>query len=95
MCKGVGTLLLSDELVRCVCVCVPMHAYVFKEMYFINWLPVQCPDRSQDIQQRKRYVAMVDNVRENGGDVKIFSSLHVSGEREWGFFILGPGTVRV
>ena len=64
-------------------------------MYFINWLPVQCPDRSQDIQQRKRYVAMVDNVRENGGDVKIFSSLHVSGEREWGFFILGPGTVRV
>ncbi|XP_076452895.1 protein pelota-like [Babylonia areolata] len=37
--------------------------------------------RSQDIQQRKRYVNLVDSVRENGGDVKIFSSLHVSGEQ--------------
>lgn len=37
--------------------------------------------RSQTVQQRKRYVALVDSVRENGGEVKIFSSLHVSGER--------------
>ncbi|KAK7474489.1 hypothetical protein BaRGS_00034243 [Batillaria attramentaria] len=37
--------------------------------------------RSQDVQQRKRYVALVDNVRENGGEVRIFSSLHVSGEQ--------------
>lgn len=37
--------------------------------------------RSQDVQRRKRYVSLVDNVRENGGDVKIFSSLHVSGEQ--------------
>ena len=28
-------------------------------------------------------MALVDTVRENGGDVKIFSSLHVSGEREY------------
>ena len=39
--------------------------------------------RSQDIAQRKRYVNLVDSVRENGGDVRIFSSLHVSGEREF------------
>ncbi|PVD31675.1 hypothetical protein C0Q70_07093 [Pomacea canaliculata] len=37
--------------------------------------------RSQTVQQRKRYVALVDSVRENGGEVKIFSSLHVSGEQ--------------
>ncbi|XP_033627141.1 protein pelota homolog [Asterias rubens] len=37
--------------------------------------------RSQDIAQRKRYVTLVESVRENGGDVKLFSSLHVSGEQ--------------
>lgn len=37
--------------------------------------------RSQDLKQRKRYVKLVDTVRETGGDVKIFSSLHVSGEQ--------------
>ncbi|XP_014254754.1 protein pelota [Cimex lectularius] len=37
--------------------------------------------RCSDIQQRKRYVSLVDNVREFGGDVKIFSSMHVSGEQ--------------
>lgn len=38
--------------------------------------------RSQDVKERKRYVSLVDSVRENGGDVKIFSSSHVSGERK-------------
>lgn len=37
--------------------------------------------RCNDVQQRKRYVALVDNVRDFGGDVKIFSSMHVSGEQ--------------
>jgi len=37
--------------------------------------------RCQDVQQRKRYVALVDAVKEFGGDVKIFSSMHVSGEQ--------------
>jgi hypothetical protein len=32
--------------------------------------------------QRKEYVKMHDDVIDAGGDVKIFSSLHVSGERE-------------
>lgn len=35
-----------------------------------------------DLKQRKRYVKLVDTVRDAGGDIKIFSSLHVSGERE-------------
>uniref|UniRef100_A0A8B9LJU0 Protein pelota homolog n=1 Tax=Astyanax mexicanus TaxID=7994 RepID=A0A8B9LJU0_ASTMX len=37
--------------------------------------------RHQDIATRSRYVRLVDNVRDNGGTVRIFSSLHVSGEQ--------------
>ncbi|XP_050523069.1 protein pelota [Daktulosphaira vitifoliae] len=37
--------------------------------------------RSQNIEERKRYVKLVDSVRESGGDAKIFSSLHVTGEQ--------------
>jgi protein pelota len=37
--------------------------------------------RSDNIRQRKRCVALVDSVRENGGDFRLFSSLHVSGEQ--------------
>ncbi|XP_077995484.1 protein pelota homolog [Glandiceps talaboti] len=37
--------------------------------------------RSQDIPKRRRYVALVESVRDGGGDAKIFSSLHVSGEQ--------------
>lgn len=37
--------------------------------------------RSQDVQKRKRYIKIVDAVKENGGEVRIFSSLHVSGEQ--------------
>ena len=36
---------------------------------------------------RKQYVALVDSVRDNNGDVRIFSSLHVSGERK---YLLSP-----
>ena len=31
-------------------------------------------------------MSLVDSVRESGGDVKIFSSLHVSGERKYHWF---------
>lgn len=31
--------------------------------------------------ERKRFVNLVEQVRDAGGDVKIFSSLHVSGEQ--------------
>uniref|UniRef100_A0A3P8VEN3 Protein pelota homolog n=1 Tax=Cynoglossus semilaevis TaxID=244447 RepID=A0A3P8VEN3_CYNSE len=37
--------------------------------------------RHQDIPTRNRYVRLVDSVRDNGGTVRIFSSLHVSGEQ--------------
>lgn len=37
--------------------------------------------RSQVIAQRKKFVKLVDDVREVGGEVRIFSSMHVSGEQ--------------
>lgn len=37
--------------------------------------------RSQSVDERKKYVSLVESVRENGGTVRIFSSLHVSGEQ--------------
>uniref|UniRef100_A0A2I9LPF4 Protein pelota homolog n=1 Tax=Centruroides hentzi TaxID=88313 RepID=A0A2I9LPF4_9SCOR len=37
--------------------------------------------RCQDVAKRKQYVTLVDSVKDNGGDVKLFSSLHVSGEQ--------------
>ncbi|KAL7643517.1 UNVERIFIED_CONTAM: hypothetical protein RMT77_005499 [Armadillidium vulgare] len=37
--------------------------------------------RSKDLNERKKYVSLVESVKDNGGDVKIFSSLHVSGEQ--------------
>uniref|UniRef100_D3TRE2 Protein pelota homolog n=1 Tax=Glossina morsitans morsitans TaxID=37546 RepID=D3TRE2_GLOMM len=37
--------------------------------------------RCQDVNQRKEYVRLVENVRDAGGDVKIFSSMHISGEQ--------------
>ncbi|CAL8108036.1 unnamed protein product [Orchesella dallaii] len=37
--------------------------------------------RASDVPMRKRLVNLVESVKEAGGDVKIFSSLHVSGEQ--------------
>ena len=37
--------------------------------------------RAQDVGQRKKFVRIVDEVKEFGGNVKIFSSMHVSGEQ--------------
>ncbi|RQM19566.1 hypothetical protein B5M09_011418 [Aphanomyces astaci] len=37
--------------------------------------------RSQDVQTRRKYVTLVEKVRDNGGVVRVFSSLHVSGEK--------------
>lgn len=38
--------------------------------------------RSCDVPTRKRYVNLIEGVKDGGGEVKIFSSLHVSGERK-------------
>jgi len=37
--------------------------------------------RSQNVNERKTYVDLVESVRDNAGTVRIFSSLHVSGEQ--------------
>mmetsp|Transcript_1181 Transcript_1181/g.3593 ORF Transcript_1181/g.3593 Transcript_1181/m.3593 type:complete len:490 (+) Transcript_1181:4504-5973(+) len=37
--------------------------------------------RAASLSERKKYVALVESVRENGGQVHIFSSLHTSGEQ--------------
>lgn len=37
--------------------------------------------RNQDIATRRKYVELVESVRANGGIVRLFSSLHVSGEK--------------
>lgn len=37
--------------------------------------------RSNNIDERKRYVKLVEDVRNNNGTVLIFSSMHVSGEQ--------------
>eukprot|EP01117_Protostelium_nocturnum_P002069 TRINITY_DN1270_c0_g1_i1.p1 TRINITY_DN1270_c0_g1~~TRINITY_DN1270_c0_g1_i1.p1 ORF type:complete len:400 (+),score=74.60 TRINITY_DN1270_c0_g1_i1:133-1332(+) len=37
--------------------------------------------RSSDVKTRKKYVHLVESVKESGGEVKIFSSAHVSGEQ--------------
>jgi protein pelota len=36
--------------------------------------------RASDVTTRKKYVQLVESVRENGGQVYIFSSMHVSGQ---------------
>ncbi|XKL68493.1 hypothetical protein PGB90_003984 [Kerria lacca] len=38
--------------------------------------------RSTELKERKRYVQLVDSVKENGGCVQIFSSMHISGEQK-------------
>jgi protein pelota len=37
--------------------------------------------RNSNVQTRKRYVQLVESVRERGGQVYVFSSMHVSGQQ--------------
>ncbi|KDO30272.1 translation factor pelota [Saprolegnia parasitica CBS 223.65] len=37
--------------------------------------------RSQDLAVRRKYIDLVENVRANGGHARVFSSLHVSGDK--------------
>lgn len=43
--------------------------------------------RNSDVATRKKYANLVDSVKDSGGTVHIFSSLHVSGEREYYFVV--------
>lgn len=38
--------------------------------------------RCNDVNLRKEYVKLVEDVRDAGGEVKIFSSMHISGQRK-------------
>ena len=49
--------------------------------------------RSRDLAERKKFVNIVDSVKENMGTVRIFSSLHISGERKTHFFHASPMNV--
>lgn len=93
---AVGTLLISDSLFRWVAaassflysfistsVCI---AICSAEKYQLTCSPSLCPQsfhfsRSTDVKQRRRYVAMVDSVRAQGGEALIFSSMHESGQQ--------------
>lgn len=49
----------------------------------LNYESCSSFNRNQDPIQRKEYVKIHDDVLDAGGDVKIFSSMHVSGERKF------------
>jgi protein pelota len=70
---AVGTLLISDGLFRC---CI-----LTRTAKFIAYIRLLSYLRASDPKERNRYVAMVEAVREKGGEVCIFSSMHESGER--------------
>ena len=48
--------------------------------------------RSADIATRRKYVKLVEQVKEAHGEVFIFSSLHVTGERTISFFSIIDGS---
>ena len=37
--------------------------------------------RNRDVEVRRRYTALVESVREAGGEVYVFSAMHASGEQ--------------
>ena len=55
-----------------------VNDFIVNKSYFV------C--RSSDIATRKKYVNLVDSVKDSGGTAHIFSSMHVSGERECSLF---------
>jgi len=58
------------------------YVYFTSQLFFIS--------RCQDVNLRKEYVNLVESVRDAGGEVKIFSSMHISGEREYYILQLTP-----
>ncbi|QQP49877.1 Protein pelota -like protein, partial [Caligus rogercresseyi] len=58
------------------------HVFLANEAHAIETLLISDKlFRSTDVRDRKKYVRLVDEVREYGGEVRLFSSLHVSGEQ--------------
>lgn len=79
--QAIETLLISDNLFRYVDFGV---LELLSLCSLKNWY-LHIVLRCQDVKQRKEYVMLVDSVKESGGDVKIFSSLHVTGERKFSY----------
>lgn len=42
--------------------------------------------RNSDIATRQKFVNLVNSVKDSGGSVHVFSSMHVSGERKFYYF---------
>ncbi|CAK9326027.1 unnamed protein product [Citrullus colocynthis] len=60
----------------------PKHVEVAHERMAIQTLLITDDlFRNNDIMERQKYVTLVDSVRDSGGTVHIFSSMHVSGEQ--------------
>eukprot|EP01120_Amphizonella_sp_Union-15-10_P011090 TRINITY_DN4613_c0_g1_i1.p1 TRINITY_DN4613_c0_g1~~TRINITY_DN4613_c0_g1_i1.p1 ORF type:complete len:165 (-),score=49.91 TRINITY_DN4613_c0_g1_i1:108-602(-) len=60
----------------------PKHVQVANENLAIKKLLISDNlFRSADLQTRKKYVSMVEQTKDNGGQVLIFSSAHVTGEQ--------------
>lgn len=51
--------------------------------------------RSADISERKKYVSLVEHVRDQHGQVYVFSSMHPSGERKVFYIVLIKCTNRL
>ncbi|KAK6156227.1 hypothetical protein DH2020_010475 [Rehmannia glutinosa] len=63
----------------------PKHVEVAHERMAVQTLLITDElFRNSDIPTRQEYVNFVESVKGSGGDVHIFSSMHVSGERETG-----------
>ena len=60
----------------------PGHVFAAAEMGAIQTLLLaDSLFRINDVEKRRRYVALVDGVAEAGGEALVFSSMHVSGEQ--------------
>ena len=68
---------LSPVWHRMLCSCIHLATVVVKGLRLSLVV-----NSAKDVATRQRYVRLVDGVREAAGIVRIFSSLHVSGERE-------------
>lgn len=73
---AIGTLLISDELFR-------LDSFLTGSAKYTSDLTIDS-FRASDPEQRKKYVALTEDVQAKGGEVLIFSSMHESGQRKSG-----------
>ncbi|CAN7071990.1 unnamed protein product [Brassica oleracea var. botrytis] len=74
------TMLSNDPARACY---GPKHVEVAHERMAVQTLLITDElFRNSDVKTRKKYVDLVESVKDSGGEAFIFSSMHVSGERE-------------